>query len=149
MLDRLGRGVSKHPKTTIVIIISITLLAFLSMQINGVDQEFSEESFLPDMDVVIASNEISEDFLSTYSVTLLVKSKNDDVLTSDSLVEILEIEKAIAENDDVKPILENPSNPSSNINSVADIIAQSVLSAQGNFLPTMDEKISALSFMTD
>ncbi len=149
VLDKLGRGVSKYPKITISITIIVTALAIFSIQINGLDQEFSEEAFLPDMDIVIASNEISEDFTSTYSVTVLVKSKQNDVLTSDSLVEILETEKAIIEDNYIESKLEYPSIPSSNINSIADVIAQSALSAQGNLQPNMDEKIFVIENMND
>ncbi len=148
-MDGLGKRVSKYPKATIVAIVVITLIAMGSMQIFGIEQEFSEESFMPDMEIVKASNEISEEYTATSSVSILVKSKNDDVLTSDTLVEMLQIEKAIINDSKIIPTLETPEIPSVNVNSVADIVAQMALVQQNVTVPTMDEKIFAIQSMND
>ena len=150
IMDGLGKRVSGYPKATIVAIVMITLIAIGSIQIFGIEQEFSEESFMPDMEIVKASNEISEDYTATYSVSILVKSKNGDVLTSDALVEMLQIEKAIINDSKIMPTLEN-TNPEmlpTNVNSVADIIAQMAL-AQNIPNPTMEQKIFAIQSMSD
>ncbi len=147
-MDRLGKGVSEYPKISIVTIVVITLIALGCIQIFGIDQEFSEESFMPDMELVQASNEISEKYTATSRISILVKSKNDDVLTKNALVDMLEVEKAIVNNSKIIPALETPDMPSINVNSVADIVAQMALSENAMF-PTMDEKISAIQNMPD
>jgi len=80
LMDNLGKKVSKYPKIAILLIIVITIAAMGSIGYFGIDQEFSEESFMPDMEMVIASEEISEKFTTTSRVSILVKSKNNDVL---------------------------------------------------------------------
>ena len=149
VMERIGKTVSKYPKMTIVAIITITLIAIGCMQIFGVEQEFAEESFMPEMEIVKASNEISEEYTATYSVSILVKSKNGDVLTSDALVEMLQVENAIINDSDIIPTLETPDMPSVNVNSVADVIAQMVLAQQNVMFPTMDQKISVIQNMND
>lgn len=148
-MNRLGKQVSEYPKAAIVIIVVITMIALGSMVFFGIEQEFSEESFLPDMEISQASNEISDEYTSTSSVSILVKATKGDVLTSNGLVEILSIEKEIINNSDIVPVLENPILPSANLNSVADIIAQMVLVNDNNFFPTMDDKISKIKSMND
>ncbi len=149
IMDRFGKKVSKFPKLTIATIVVITFIAIGSIQIFGIEQEFSEESFMPDMEIAIASDEISIDYTTSASVSILVKSKDGDVLTSDSLAEILQIEKAIIEDSTVIPNLETPEIPSVNVNSVADIVAQMALLQQNITLPTMDQKIFLIQSMND
>ena len=149
IMDRFGKKVSKYPKATIVIIVAITMSAFFSMQFLGVEQEFSEESFMPEMEIAQASDEISADFTTTASVSILVKSKDNDVLTSNNLVEILQIENAIITDSDIIPALNTPGMPSINVNSVADIIAQMALLEQGIITPTMEQKIDTIKSMDD
>jgi predicted RND superfamily exporter protein len=109
VMDKLGKQVSDYPKATIIIIIIISFLAFGSIQYFGLDQEFSEESFLPDMEIAQASDEISDDYTSVARVPILVKSKNNDVLTSSSLVEILQVEKDILNDSKIVSTLDVPS----------------------------------------
>jgi len=149
IMDRFGKKVSKYPKATIATIVIITLIAMGSIQIFGIEQEFSEESFMPDMEISIASDEISMDYTTTVSVLILVKSKDDDVLTSDNLVEMLQIEKAIIDDSTILPSLKTPEMPSVNVNSVADIVAQMALLQQNITIPSMDQKISVIQNMSD
>ena len=149
IMDGLGKRVSKYPKATIVTIVVITLIAMGSMQIFGIEQEFSEESFMPEMEIAKASDEISEKYITTSSVSILVKSKDNDVLTSNNLVEMLQIEKAIIDDSVIIPTLDTPEMPSVNVNSVADIIAQMALLQQNITIPTMDQKIFAIQSMND
>jgi predicted RND superfamily exporter protein len=149
IMDRFGKKVSKYPKVTIVTIVVITLIAMGSMQIFGIEQEFSEESFMPEMEIAKASTEISENYTTSSSVSILVKSKDNDVLTSNNLVEMLQIEKAIINDSIIISTLENPEMPSVNVNSVADIVAQMALLQQNIIIPTIDQKIFAIQSMND
>jgi len=148
-MQGLGKKVSKHPKGTIIATMMITMIAVGCIQIYGINQEFSEESFMPNMEVVKASEEISNNYTGSYTVSILVKSKNTDLLTSDGLVEILRVEKAIIDNPLIISFLDTPEVPSVNINSVADIIAQMALIQQNITLPIMDQKIATLQNMDD
>ena len=147
--DKIGNIVSNHPKGTIILTILIVIAAIGCIQIFGIEQEFSEDSFMPEMDVVQASNEISEKYAASYSVSMLVKSKNNDLLTSQGLVEMLQIENKMISDEKIIPMLENSNPPSANVNSVADIIAQMTLAQTGNLQPTMEEKILTLQNMDD
>jgi predicted RND superfamily exporter protein len=149
VMQVLGKKVSSHPKTTIIATILITLIAVGCIQIIGINQEFSEESFMPEMEVVKASEEISNNYTGSYTVSILVKSRNEDLLTSDGLVEILRVEKAIIEDPLIIPILDTPEAPSVSINSIADNIAQMALIQQNVTLPTIEQKIVTLQNMND
>jgi len=149
IMDRFGKNVSQYPKVTIATIVVITLIAIGSMQIFGIEQEFSEESFMPEMEISKASDEISEDYTTSSSVSILVKSKDNDILTSNNLVEMLQIEKAILNDSTIIPTLETPEMPFVNVNSVADIVAQLILLQQNITIPTMDQKIFAIQSMNN
>ena len=149
IMDRFGKKVSQYPKLTIAIIVLITFIAGSSIQIFGIEQEFSEESFMPDMEIARASDEISADYTTTASISILVKSKDNDVLNKDNLVEILQIENEIISDKDIVNSLDNPEMPSANINSIADIVAQMVLLQQGVTNPSMDQKILTIQNMND
>lgn len=142
IMEGYAKRVSKFPKIAIFLVLLITVSAIFSMQFFGIDQDFSEESFRPDMEIARASDEVSEKFTTTRSVQILVKSKNDDVLTSVALVEILEIEKEFLEDDLIVSTLENPKDPSSNIRSVAGVIGGLLLNdpnvSSDPRLPVMD-----------
>lgn len=151
VMKSVGEAVSSYPKVTIVILIAITFIALGFMGIFGIDQEFSESSFMPENEVVIAQEEVSELFSTSnvYSVSILVKDEDKDVLTSDAMVEMLTVERDIVNDSIIAPTLMYPDIPSANANSVADIVAQSALAGQGNMAPTFDEKIFAIQNMND
>ncbi len=148
MLEKIGRWISRYPWAAIIIVLLITLLSIASVATFGLKQEFSEETFMPDLEEVKANQEILNNFTSTYDVTILVKSKNGDLLTKNALIEMLKIEKNIA-NSSLREKLYTPFMPSYSIGSVADIIAQFILQQKGIENPTYDEKIAALQQMDD
>ncbi|HHF55840.1 MAG TPA: hypothetical protein ENL42_02860, partial [Thermoplasmatales archaeon] len=148
MLERIGRFITSHPWVAIGIVLVITFASVASVATFGLKQEFSEETFMPDLEEVKANQEISNNFTSTYDVTILVKSKNDDLLTKNALIKILQIEKNIA-NSSLREKLYTPFMPAYSIGSVADIVAQFILQQKGIENPTYDEKIAALQQMDD
>lgn len=148
MLEKIGRWIGNHPWMAIGIILIISIASLTSISTFGLKQEFSEETFMPDLEEVKANNEVMNNFTSTYEVTILVKAKNEDLLTKNSLLEMLEIEKAIA-NSSLRQDLYTPFLPSYSIGSIADIVSQSVLEQRGIENPTYEEKISALQQMND
>jgi predicted RND superfamily exporter protein len=150
-MKSLGEAVSAFPKVTIAILIVVSIIAMGFIGILGIDQEFSESSFMPENEVVIAQEEVADLFSTSnvYSVSILVKDKNQDVLTSGALAEMLRVERDIVNDSTIAPTLMYPNIPSANANSVADIVAQSALAAQGNIAPTFDEKIATIQNMND
>jgi predicted RND superfamily exporter protein len=151
VINSIGDRVSKYPKITIAIILAISFLAMSFIGIFGIDQEFSESSFMPDHEVVQAQDAVSELFSTSdvYSVSILVKGRGGDVLTSSVLAEMLTVERDIVNDSEVIPTLMVPEIPSNNANSIADIIAQSALAAQNISNPTFDQKIFAIQSMND
>jgi predicted RND superfamily exporter protein len=149
VMDKLGNLVSEFPKIAIAVIVVITLMAAGSIYFFGIESEFSEEAFLPDLEIAKASDEISEEYTATQSVSILVKSKNGDVLTSEALTDMLEVQKEIVYDPEIQPTLETPAMPSVNANSVASVIAQMALVQQNVTFPTMDEMINTTLNMND
>ncbi len=84
VMKSLGQAVSAFPKVTIAILIVVTIIAVGFIGIFGIDQEFSESSFMPENEVVIAQEEVADLFSTSnvYRVSILVKDKDRDVLTS-------------------------------------------------------------------
>jgi predicted RND superfamily exporter protein len=151
VVKSIGDRVSKYPKATIVIILSISFIAMSFIVVLGIDQEFSESSFMPDHEVVQAQEAVSDLFSTSnvYSVSILIKGRNGDVLTSSVLAEMLIMERDIVNDTEIVPTLMVPEIPSTNANSVADIIAQSALAAQNITNPTFDQKIMVIQSMND
>ena len=138
VMKNVGRIVTKFPAITIAVVIAITISSVLCISHYGLSQEFEEEAFLPDIEIAKASQEISEQYTSTYSVSILVKSKHENLLTSNALVEILQLEKDITNDSIIRLKLETPEMPSTNVISVADIIAQVAFSQQNVTFPTFE-----------
>lgn len=149
VMKNIGRIVTKFPAITIAVVIAITISSVLCISHYGLSQEFEEEAFLPDIEIAKASQEISEQYTSTYSVSILVKSKHENLLTSNALVEILQLEKDITNDSIIRLKLETPEMPSANVISVADIIAQVAFSQQNVTFPTFEQKIHAIQAMDD
>lgn len=148
MMEKLGGHIANHPFAAISIVLLITIASAASVAHFGLQQEFSEDTFMPDLAIVRANSEIAANFTSTYDISILVKSPDDDLLTRDALVEMLEMEQAIADSS-IKNELFTPATPAYSIGSVADIISQFVLQQRGVENPTYDEKIAALQGMND
>ncbi len=148
MLDELGKWIAGHPWKAITIVLIITFASIASIATFGLKQEFSEETFLPEMDIVKANQEISQNFTSTYDVSILIKAKDGDLLKRENLIEMLQIEKNIASSS-LKEKLFTPYMPSYSIGSVADIISSFILQQRGIENPSYDEKIEALQQMND
>jgi predicted RND superfamily exporter protein len=151
VVSSIGDRVSKYPKTAIAIILAISFVAVGFIGIFGIDQEFSESSFMPEHEVVQAQDAVSELFSTSnvYSVSILIKGRGGDVLTSSVLAEMLTVERDIVNDTEIIPTLMVPEMPSMNANSIADIIAQSALSTQNISNPTLDQKILAIQGMND
>nr|AIE92326.1 Patched family protein [uncultured marine group II/III euryarchaeote AD1000_21_F10] len=93
------------------------------MALNPQDGTVSQSSFLPDNEVISAIEDIGDKFSTEYPVDTLVYSKNDDILTSDAFVEILDIEIALIGNELIANNSMTPSNPSTDIAAIPNYLA--------------------------
>jgi len=130
MNEKLGRIVTGRPAITVIVIILIT---FLFMMINanpglfGLDKKDveSENQWLPDNKYVIANDEINDNYgVQMNFLTIIVQGRNGTVLTKDALIDILTVEKQIAENEKVQYILHPQQG---NISSLSSAIAADIL----------------------
>ncbi len=123
LLQKIGEIVTKKPLAIVVGVIVITILMVAQMALNPQDGTVSQSSFLPDNEVISALEDIGDKFVTEYPVDILVYSKNDDILTSDAFVEILEIEIALIENELIANNSLTPSNPSTDIVAIPNYLA--------------------------
>ena len=123
LLQKIGEIVTKKPLAIVVSVIVITILMVAQMALNPQDGTVSQSSFLPDNEVISALEDIGDKFVTEYPVDILVYSKNDDILTSDAFVEILEIEIALIENELIANNSLTPSNPSTDIVAIPNYLA--------------------------
>ena len=123
VLQKIGELVNKKPLSIVVGVIVITILMVAQMALNPQDGTVSQSSFLPDNEVISAIEDIGDKFSTEYPVDTLVYSKNDDILTSDAFVEILDIEIALIENELIANNSMTPSNPSTDIAAIPNYLA--------------------------
>jgi hypothetical protein len=123
LLQKIAETVTKKPLAIVVGVIVITILMVAQMVLNPQDGTVSQSSFLPDNEVISAIEDIGDKFSTEYPVDTLVYSKNDDILTSDAFVEILEIEIALIENELIVNNSLTPTNPSTDIVAIPNYLA--------------------------
>ena len=123
LLQKIGETVTKKPLAIVVGVIVITILMVAQLALNPQDGTVSQSSFLPDNEAISALEDIGDKFVTEYPVDILVYSKNNDILTSDAFVEILEIEIALIENELVANNSLTPSNPSTDIVAIPNYLA--------------------------
>ncbi len=123
LLQKIAEIVAKKPLAIVVGVIVITILMVAQMALNPQDGTVSQSSFLPDNEVISALEDIGDKFVTEYPVDTLVYSKNNDILTSNAFVEILEIEIALIENELIANNSLTPSNPSTDIVAIPNYLA--------------------------
>ena len=123
LLQKIAETVTKKPLAIVVGVIVITILMVAQMVLNPQDGTVSQSSFLPDNEVISAIEDIGDKFSTEYPVDTLVYSKNNDILTSDAFVEILEIEIALIENELIANNSLTPTNPSTDIVAIPNYLA--------------------------
>jgi len=153
LIERVDSFVRGFPKATIALVLAATIFFAACMPIFGMEENFDEDSFLPDIEIAKADNRISDDFTTSYSVMVLVRSPEEDgsILTTDAMVEMLELKRAIVNNSDIRPYLQDPENPLSEDNCMtpAEILLQAVVMYGGlqMFNQDMADGIDMLSGM--
>ncbi|MCI0497521.1 MAG: MMPL family transporter [Thermoplasmata archaeon] len=132
MIERLGRFIVERPLMTLSMILAITILLGTLYSNPGLfgmekDEVEREESWLPDNDIFRADKEISEDFgIQAEYMQVLVRA--DNVLEKDALIDIMEVEGAVAEDEKVQRVLyPGPGN----VTSIADVIVGGYADMEG------------------
>ena len=123
LLENVAENVNKNPKTTVGVVLFITFLMIAQLALNPQDGTISQSSFLPDNEVISALNDIGDKFSTEYPVDTLIYSNDNDILTSEVFVEIIEIEIAFAENSLIANNSMNPQNPSNDMVSLPNYLA--------------------------
>ncbi|MGA1822854.1 MAG: efflux RND transporter permease subunit [Thermoplasmatota archaeon] len=124
LMERLGSIVNKHPWITISIILIITAAAVLQMAIVGMEESFDTEDFMPDMEVAQAWTQYEEVFTSNYPLMTLVKDPDGDMLTVDSMRDLVELSDRIRANEtfeiwqDESSMTANPDSPATALHSM-------------------------------
>ena len=134
---RIGEIVSKNRKKGITVIIFFTLIFSGIILIKGIKYELEEESFLPENEIVEENERIIMEYTNEYTVPILVKSKNGNVLEKNDLVEMLNVEKQIHENFGVESL------------SIADVISSILLSLNNVTNMSYENKIRAINGVGD
>ncbi len=122
-MSGLSRRISSRPVASLIIVLALTAFLGGAFMIEGLDMEATENTFMPETELVNASQEISRKFESIEGVQVVARADNGNVLTPETLIEILEVERAIETDSQVEPLLLSETDPR-RISSVADNLIQ-------------------------
>ena len=123
VLNLISEQVTRKPLQVVISIVFITFLMVAQLALNPQNGTISQSSFLPDNKVISAINDIGDKFSTEYPVDTLVYTNENDVLTSNVFIEIIEIEIALINNELISNNSMDPNNPSSNIVSIPNYLA--------------------------
>ncbi len=147
-----GEAIAMHPGRTLVTVMIITFLFMLISFMPGMfgltqNTEDSEDAWFPESELSDTIFDLKNNYGSNAQyLQILVKGKNGNVFTKDAIIDILKVEKQIADNSEVRYVLfPLPGNQS--IMSIASgVVSYYVLShPELNILPTYDNMIQALT----
>lgn len=145
VLRAVGDLTAKRPLLSILVVVLISMMALSAIAINGLNNNFSTESFMPENEAAQASDEIAKTFTGSFGVTMLGKGAGGDVITKEAFLEVLRTEKAMFSDERLSPYWISPNNPSTSIVSPVDIIATVMLqTVNPTAPPTYDALIAVV-----
>jgi hydrophobe/amphiphile efflux-3 (HAE3) family protein len=123
-MSGMGRGVSKRPAVTIVIILVLTIgFSYFGSQFQS---EVDPESFNPDHELIQAAEEAGDTFgTQEYSLLVIVKPDDENILEIDDMKAMIEFEAALRADDTVGPAIVPSQNNPTGFASLADLIVLS------------------------
>ncbi|UCH88897.1 MAG: MMPL family transporter [Thermoplasmata archaeon] len=130
----LGNIISRYPGRTFAIVMIVTFIMFMinfNSSMFGLEKktEASEDAWLPDNELTSTLDDLQNNYGSSVSfVQILVKGKNNNVITKEAFIDILEVEKQISENEKVQYVLYPQSG---NIMSMASAMTSSFMLGSG------------------
>jgi len=118
MLDSFSRRLVERPLLGISVVVAITLLASLSIAVNGVEQSFEITQFEPDTEAVAADALVRESFTYHYTVAVVTEfhwrpysppeSPIAGNLLKDQFLSVLEFERNISTDPRISPLIDDP-----------------------------------------
>jgi predicted RND superfamily exporter protein len=108
IMGKLGKSVSKRPKTVIgiIVLISIIMMSFSGMVVS----DMGMESFTPDSEDIKTFEKISEEYGNTEMVLVAVQAKQGSILEQDKMIETLQFIKRLYEDPQVNKTILEPKN---------------------------------------
>ena len=120
-LDVLAKQVNRNPSVVIGAIMIVTAIMFTILVTAPEAGDPSQSGFIPENEVVDAMTDIGEKFSTEYSVVTLIKS--DDVISSSTFVDILELQIAFTEDEDISNSLTDQQTKANSIVSLPNSLA--------------------------
>ncbi|MDD3398504.1 MAG: MMPL family transporter, partial [Candidatus Methanomethylophilaceae archaeon] len=148
ILSKAGGAMAKKPWVSLGMVILVTLVAFASIGINGVDFSMNEEDFVPENPIIEANEIVGEAFSITQSAISTVRA--DNVFTRAAFLSTLEYELAIMSDGNVTDYLIDPVDSMNSIQNPLKFISAAMLRSVNNTtLPTLPNLISFISNLND
>ena len=108
IMESLGSITTRFPKETVFAVLAVTVVLAAIVNIKGLSSEADQETYLPDSDIVDAYLSIEDDYGTVETVPLLVRSHTGDLLTTEALLDILVVERALADDNRTRAMLSTP-----------------------------------------
>ena len=120
-LDNVAEQINRNPWAVIGAILVVTAIMFTVLVTAPPAGDPSQSGFIPENEVVDAMTDIGEKFNTEYQVVTLIKS--DDVISSSTFVDIIELEIAFADDVDISKSLTDQQTKTNSIISLPNSLA--------------------------
>ena len=120
-LDSVAKQINRNPFTVIGAIIIVTAIMFTVLVTAPPAGDPSQSGFIPENEVVDAMTDIGEKFSTEYQVVTLIKS--NDVISNTTFVDMLELEIAFTNDEDISNSLTDQQIKSNSIVSLPNLLA--------------------------
>ena len=101
-LNVLAKQVNRNPSIVIGAVMFVTAIMFTILITAPEAGDPSQSGFIPENEVVDAMTDIGEKFSTEYQVVTLIKS--DDVISSSTFVDMVELQIAFTDDEDISKI---------------------------------------------
>jgi len=156
IMGPVSKFVVRKPGGAIALIVAITLVMILIPFVKPPVTEFDDSAFAPDHEAITSLNDIDEKFASenaSRSIPILLyaqkPSGDPNILTINSMLDILELEKALADDPKIRDELAVPEFPEASFGSLPHLLAFVMFSDAATNPPTFGNLSSAFSSMTE
>ena len=102
-LNVLAKQVNRNPSIVIGTVMFVTAIMFTILITAPEAGDPSQSGFIPENEVVDAMTDIGEKFSTEYQVVTLIKS--DDVISSSTFVDMVELQIAFTDDEDISKSL--------------------------------------------
>ena len=127
MLQSLSDAVNRRPRMIVALVVVLTIVMMGFSYAKPQDPEFDDSGFMPDHEVIVAQEDISDRFSSASNVPVLLHAQTPavarNVATSDAMVELLELEWMLANDTIINGNLTVPFAPAYSFVSLPHLLA--------------------------